>query len=75
MPEPDKEMLRRVQEYRKLVLIYEALDSQIDALIMAHGGASEKMPEDVRARYKELARKRDDIQNEMRLLEQQLLDE
>lgn len=62
----------RVQEYRKLVLIYEGLDEQIDTLIMKHGGGTEKMPPDVLTRYRELARKRSEILNEMRILEHQL---
>jgi hypothetical protein len=66
------ETLHQVQKYRKLVLLYEALDGQIDELIMAHGGASENMPADSFARYRELARKRDDVLNEMRALEREL---
>jgi hypothetical protein len=66
--------LHEVQQYRKLVLIYEAVDAEIDKLIMTHGGRSEDMPTADMERYRDLARKRDDVQNQMRALEQKLLD-
>ncbi len=69
----NSKMLHDVQHYRKLVLIYESLDAEIDELIMAHGGGTEKMPPEILVRYRTLARKRDEIQNEMRQLEQDLL--
>ena len=65
--------LHQVQKYRKLVLLYEALNSQIDALLMQHGGVTENMPPESIAQYRKLARQRDDVQNEMRELEQILL--
>lgn len=68
----EQDALGQVQAYRKLVLLYEALDAEIDTLIMAHGGTSEQMTDADRARYRDLATKRDEIQNEMRLLEQEL---
>lgn len=67
--------LQAVQNYRKLVLLYEAIDSQIDALIMAHNGVPERMNADERAQYRALARQRDEVLNEMRLLEQQLMEQ
>ncbi|MDX2137083.1 MAG: hypothetical protein SF123_03235 [Chloroflexota bacterium] len=66
--------LHEVQQYRKLVLIYEAVDAEIDKLIMTYGGHSEAMPPADLERYRDLAHKRDDVQNEMRALEQKLLD-
>ncbi len=75
MGENDSDLLQQVQYYRKVVLKYEALDEEIDALIMAHGGTSDKMPPEDHDRYRELARQRDEFLNEMRTLEQQLLDE
>ena len=54
------------------VLLYEALDEEIDQLLTAHGGGTEHMTEADQARYRELARKRDDVLNEMRILEQEL---
>ena len=73
MAENDSSILHRVQEYRKLVLLYESLDAKIDALIMEHDGAAENMSGEDRARYIELARQRDEVQNQMRQLEQELL--
>lgn len=67
--------LRQVQEYRKLVLLYEALDEKIDTLLMEHGGFTKNMPEADLARYHELAHKRDDVQNQMRIMEQDLLND
>jgi hypothetical protein len=69
-PENERELLHRVQNYRKMVLLYEALDAEIDALIAAQGGVPEN--EEYLARYRNLARRRDELQNEIRLLEQQL---
>ncbi len=70
-----REQFHEVMEYRKLVLLYEAIDAEIDKLIMMHGGRSEDLPDADRERYRDLARKRDDLQNEMRAMEQRLLDE
>lgn len=72
MAEQNRNSMRMVQEYRRLVIEYETLDKQIDELIMAHGGHSDNMSPDELARYRQLARQRDDIQNEMRALEQEL---
>jgi hypothetical protein len=68
-----REQLRDVQDYRKLVLLYEAVDAEIDKLIMEHGGHSEHMPDADFARYRELAHRRDELQNEIRATEQRLL--
>ena len=68
----ERDILHRVQAYRKIVLLYEALDQQIDDLIMAHGGLMENMPPEALTRYRELAHRRDELQNEMRTMEQEL---
>jgi len=75
MGDNDSDLAQQVQYYRKVVLQYEALDEEIDNLIMAHGGTSDKMSPEDHARYRELARQRDELLNEMRTLEQQLLDD
>ena len=72
MSDETENPLELVQKYRKLVLVYEALDKEIDALIMAHGGSSEKMPPEDLERYRNLARQRDDVQGEMHELEMEL---
>ena len=43
MAQENRDAIHKVQQYRKLVLVYEALDEEIDQLIMANGGATEKM--------------------------------
>ena len=42
MAEYDRDAIHQVQQYRKVVLVYEALDKEIDKLIMANGGHTEK---------------------------------
>lgn len=61
-----------VQHYQALVAHYEALDEEIDALLMLHGGHTEDMPYVDLARYRKLARERDDLESEIRAVEQQL---
>ncbi|GIL08890.1 MAG: hypothetical protein BroJett033_4010 [Chloroflexota bacterium] len=64
----------RVDLYRQIVLQYEQINAEIAALF-ARGGGSENMTHEDRVRYKKLARRRDELQNDMRVLEQQLLDD
>ena len=72
MAEYNRDAIHKVQQYRKLVLVYEALDEEIDQLIMANGGHTDKMSPDSIERYRNLARRRDEVQNDMRALEQEL---
>jgi hypothetical protein len=65
----------RVQLYRQLVQDYEALDKEIDALIMRYGGASKNMPSDVLTTYRKMARRRSNLRNDMRILEEYLFDD
>lgn len=69
----DKDMKHAVQEYRKIVLLYEAVDQQIDQLFSKHRGGTDKMSEEELTRYRQLARQRDELLNEMRIWEQHLL--
>jgi uncharacterized protein (DUF885 family) len=69
--EPD-DTLHSIQFYQVYVMQYEKLDEEIDQLIMDNGGTSEKMPAEARDRYRQLARKRDEVLNEMRRLEKRL---
>ena len=66
-----------VQRYREMVLAYEALDEEIDTFIAERGGKKEhEMSADELSHYRELARRREDLLNEIRILEHQLnLDE
>lgn len=61
-----------IAQYQALVVRYEALDELIDGLLMAHGGHTEDLPADDLRRYRELARERDDLESDLRALEQQL---
>lgn len=64
--------LDQVQEYRRLMLEYEGLDEQVDTLLAAYDGATENMPDAEYERYRELARRRDDVYHQMKALERQL---
>ena len=72
MSEHESGQLALVQRYRLLVEEYEALDARIDALIMASDGSPDKMSADDLRQYRDWARERTEILNEMRLLERQL---
>lgn len=68
------DVLSKVESYRKAVLVYEDLQKQINHLLKSHRGSSDKMSEVDRRRYRELAHRRDEAMNEMRWLENQLLE-
>jgi L-fucose isomerase-like protein len=72
MTASDKPQMELVAHYRELVEAYEALDSKIDELIMANGGKSEDMSAEDMRLYREWAGERNEMVNEMRLLERQL---
>jgi len=71
--EEGSDLRQQVEDYRRIVLQYEALDEVIDGLLASHGGDAEAMSMDELERYRELARQRDDLFNEIRMLEQTLL--
>jgi hypothetical protein len=75
MSDQPNDSFDKVRQYRELVLQYEKIDEEIDALIMAVDGMAEKLSAADRDRYRELANRRDELQNEMRWLEQQLMAE
>ena len=62
----------RVQEYRRLMLEYEALDEEIDTLLARYNGATEKMSDEAYDHYRDLARRRDYVYYQMKALERQL---
>ena len=62
-----------VEEYQKLRQGYERLDQEIDALLAKSGGNSDQMPHEDLNNYRAMFRKRSEIQNDLRILEQQLL--
>jgi hypothetical protein len=64
---------KQVERYRQLVLEYEALDEQIDALLASHNGATEKMSDEDFESYRNLAHRRDYVYNQMKAMEQLVL--
>ncbi|MBN1202763.1 MAG: hypothetical protein JXJ20_12995 [Anaerolineae bacterium] len=73
-PQPDKPSdMDKVQEYRKLVIEYETLDEEIDKLFASHNGAAEQMSNEDYEHYRKLARSRDDVHNQLKALERQIL--
>lgn len=75
MPDQTDDMMGQVHAYREKVATYEALRQQIHSLLSAYGDDADGMTPDDMARYRALARQRDEALNEMRWLEQKLLDE
>ena len=65
-------MLELVRRYRQLVEAYEALDATIDELVTTARGHPEDMSAADLRQYRELARQRSELLNEMRQLEQEL---
>jgi hypothetical protein len=72
MDEREDGAMAAIQRYRDLVLAYEQLDEQIDQFLIASGGTTERMSASAVARYREMARRRDELLNEMRALENEL---
>jgi hypothetical protein len=72
MTDNGQDVLEQMQAYRRVVELYEALDEEIDALIMRYDGATENMPEEEFHHYRQLAERRDEAYNQMLELEQNL---
>lgn len=68
----NKSLREQITQYDELVRAYHALDERIDTLLDAHDGHSDNMSDASMARYRELARERDTVFNQMRTLEQVL---
>lgn len=69
------DMLAQVQHYRDLQLRYEALDSEIDALLAAHKSATGGLSGADLAAYRDLFQQRADVLNDMRIMEQILFED
>ncbi|MCQ3928889.1 MAG: hypothetical protein DPW16_00390 [Chloroflexi bacterium] len=65
----------RIELYQHLVIEYEKLDEQIDALLMRNNGHTEGMPDADYRTYRELAERRDEVHNQILVLEKKLLDD
>lgn len=72
MSEQERDARQQVEEYRQLVLRYEALDEEIDDFLASQGGKLDEMTEADLDHYRQMARQRDDLLNDMRALEHQL---
>lgn len=68
----NSDALTQVQRFRDLQLQFEDLTRQIHALLRANKGGTEGMSSADLSRYRELARERDSVDNELRFLQQQL---
>lgn len=73
MTDNERDPKQQAEHYQRIVLQYEQLDEEIDALLTAHQGRSERLSPADHTRYRALARQRDELYNEMRALEQLLL--
>jgi predicted nuclease with TOPRIM domain len=62
----------QLARYQALVLDYEALDERIDELLDAYGGNVDQMSGKDKQTYRELHRRRDELQNDMRMMEHSL---
>lgn len=69
------EPTEKVERYRRLVLEYEQLDEQIDALLTANDGGTEAMSDEDYRHYRELRDHRDEIHSQIKQLESELFDE
>ena len=69
MGQEERDSRQQVEEYRQLVLRYEALDEEIDSYLNAQGGKLDEMTEADLDHYRQMARQRDDLLNDMRALE------
>jgi hypothetical protein len=68
---PD-EARQQIDAYNRLLSRYEELGREISVLLKLGGGDTAKLRADKLAAYRQLARERDDIASEMRMLEQLL---
>ena len=73
MEDSGGDVREQVEAYQRVVLEYERLHKEIDALIMRYDGATENMPAEDIHHYRDLAERRDEAYNQMRVFEQNLL--
>ena len=72
-PQPDGLTdIERVQAYQKTVLEYEALDERSMACWRAITARTETMSDDDYERYRDLADRRDQVYNRLKVLERQI---
>lgn len=66
---------RGISRYQQLLDRYQVLSHIIEGLLQKHSGGPELMSMDELTQYRTVAQERDEIVNEMRLLEQELFDD
>ena len=65
----------KAHEYQQAVEEFEKLDKQVDQLLSARGGHTDKLSDEDYTHYRELAELRNLAYNRMKTLERALLDE
>lgn len=70
----EKDAQEQVQQYRQVVMAYEALQAQIADLLRDKKGTGDLSLQEME-KYRLLARERDALQSEMRYFEQQFSDD
>ena len=66
----EQDAQEQIGQYRQVVLAYEALQAQIQAMLKGKHGADDLSADELK-KYRALARERDALQSEMRYFEQQ----
>lgn len=73
MNEMPDDLRADLDRYQSLVRDYEALDERIDGLLASYGGNVDQMSAQDKQHYREMFRQRDEFLNDMRMLEQTLI--
>lgn len=71
----NNEILQQVVLYQKLVEQYEALNDRIQKMLDNVGGDTRKFSPAEFQHYRQTARERDEVFNEVRVLQRQLMDD
>jgi ElaB/YqjD/DUF883 family membrane-anchored ribosome-binding protein len=74
-PANNNDMMQQVAAYRAKAADYEKLQQKINNLLSQHNHNTEAMSNASLNQYQTLARQRDETLNDLRWLEQQLLDD
>lgn len=72
MTEMPDDLRADLDRYQALVAEYEALDERIDELLDSYGGNVDQMTGRDKDHYREMFRKRDELLNDMRVMEHTL---
>ncbi len=71
----NSDSLQQAAQYQQLVEQYEALNDRIQTMLDNVGGDTRKFAPEEFQQYRQIARQRDEIFNEVRVLQQQWMDE